>query len=311
MEINGNQCTIVWHVDDLKISHADHSIVTAIIETLNQCYGQLKPLTVTRGKLHEYLGIQLDYSVLGKVAIRMQDYIRKVIEEAPDDMDGTTATPAAYNLFDVDKNGVPLSNYKAELFHYFTAKLLFLCKRARPDIQTALAFLCTRVKAPDQHDYKKLARVIRYLRGTATLHLTLQIDKVTAIKWYVDASFAVHHDMRSHTGSVMIMGKGAIYSASTKQKLNTTSSTEGELVGVTDTLGQILWTRYFMDAQGYNVGTVPIMQDNRSAMLLENNGIRSSGKKTLHIIIWYFCVQDRIASGEVQVEHWPCHRHDC
>ena len=56
------------------------------------------------------------------------------------------------------------------------------------------------------------------------------------IKWYVDASFAVHPDFKSHTGAVMTMGKGAMQSVSSKQKLNTRSSTESELVGGDDSV---------------------------------------------------------------------------
>jgi hypothetical protein len=96
-----------------------------------------------------------------------------------------------------------------------TAQLLFLSKRARPDIQTAVAFLCTRVKSPDEDDWKKLARVIKYLRGTASMPLTLEACNLQVIKWWVDASYAVHDDMKSHTGGIMTMGKGVVYATST------------------------------------------------------------------------------------------------
>jgi hypothetical protein len=54
------------------------------------------------------------------------------------------------------------------------------------------------------------------------------------IKWYVDASFAVHGDFKSHTGGAMTYGTGVPISISRKQKLNTRSSTEAELVAVDD-----------------------------------------------------------------------------
>ena len=63
----------------------------------------------------------------------------------------------------------------------------------------------------------------------------------------------MQNDMKSHTGGVLMMGKGAIHAGSTKQKLNTRSSTEAEIVGVDDLMPQVLWTRYFMEAQGYKV----------------------------------------------------------
>ena len=64
------------------------------------------------------------------------------------------------------------------MFHHNVAKLLFLCKQARPNIQTAMAFLTTCMMAPDEDDYKKLARVMRYLQGTKTMPLTLEADNL-------------------------------------------------------------------------------------------------------------------------------------
>jgi hypothetical protein len=96
-----------------------------------------------------------------------------------------------------------------------------------------VAFLSTRVKAPDVDDYKKLARVIKYLRGTANMPLTLEAQEAHVMKWWVDAAYAVHEDMKGHTGGAFTMGQGTIYGTSTKQKLVTRSSTEaGELVGI-------------------------------------------------------------------------------
>jgi hypothetical protein len=79
----------------------------------------------------------------------------------------------------------------------------------------------------------------------------------------------VHQDMRSHTGGTMSLGKGSVYSTSTCQKLNTKSSTEAELVGVDDVMPLVLWTCYFLEAQGYEVRENKVFQDNKSAILLE------------------------------------------
>lgn len=161
------------------------------------------------------------------------------------------------------------------------------------------------MSAPDTDDCKKLARVVRYLRMYPTLPLTLEADDAHVIKWWVDASFAVHPDMKSHTGATMSMGKGSVHSTSTRQKLNTTSSTEAELVGVSDAMPMILWTKYFLEEQGHDINDATIYQDNQSAMPLEKNGRRSSGKRTRHINIRFYFVTDRIQAGDVSVEHCP------
>ena len=103
----------------------------------------------------------------------------------------------------------------------------------------------------------------------------------------------------------MSLGKGSIVSMSTKQKLNTKSSTEGELVGVDDAMPRILWTRYFIQAQGYPVDASIVYQDNQSAILLEKNGTASSSKRTRHIHIRYYFITDRIRSNEITVEYCP------
>jgi hypothetical protein len=303
--IDGKQCTILWYVDDLKLSHVDQAVIEDVLAKLNARFGKEQELVATRGDVHEYLGMTIDYSVPGSVKITMQDFVDNLLDELPEDMEGTRLTPAADFLFGVRKDAPKLDKRDAEQFHTIVMKLLYLCKRIRPDLGTAVAFLTTRVTSPDEDDRKKLKRCLQYLRSSRDLPLTLTTSDPTHIKWYVDASFAIHSDMRSHTGMIMTMGEGAIMSMSTRQKLNTTSSTEAELVGVHDTMGHILWTRNFLKSQGLNVRTNVVYQDNQSAMLLAKNGRSSSGKRTRHINIRYFFVKDRIKKGHMTLEYCP------
>jgi hypothetical protein len=304
--IDGSQSTILWHVDDLKISHVSAKVNDLIIAKLEERYGQEGPLSVTRGKVHDYLGMTIDFSVPGKVIFKMDDYIERLLEECPEDMGGTAVTPAAEYLFKVNgENPELLSSDQADAFHHIVMQLFYLCKRVRIDIHTAVAFLTTRVTKPDKDDWNKLTRVIRYLRGSKELPLTLEADPNFTLQWWVDASFAVHPDMRSHTGAVLSLGKGGVYSLSVRQKLNTKSSTEAELVGVDDAMSLIIWTKNFIEAQGYRTSDNVVYQDNQSAMLLEKNGRASSGKRTRHVDIRYFFVTDRINMKQMRVEYCP------
>ena len=101
------------------------------------------------------------------------------------------------------------------------------------------------------------------------------------------------------------MGRGFPILASPKQKLNTGSSTESELIGVDDLMPSILWTRHFLEAQGHCVHENIVFQDNQSAMLLEKNCKASSGKHTKHIDIHYFFVTDQIQKKRMSVEWCP------
>jgi hypothetical protein len=102
----------------------------------------------------------------------------------------------------------------------------------------------------------------------------------------------------------MSMGTGAVYSTSKRQKINTKSSTEAELVGINNVLPQALWTKYFMEAQGYGVSTI-LNQDNQSTIKLSDNGKASSGKGTRHINICYFFITNCIARKEVAIQYCP------
>ena len=114
--------------------------------------------------------------------------------------------------------------------------------------------------------------MMKYLNGTQDMMLTLSAENLWSIKWYVDASFPVHPDFRSQTRGTMTFGKGGVQSLSKKQKLNTRSSTEAELVGADNITTQILWTKDFMEAQGYMIEENILHQDNKSTILLQENG---------------------------------------
>ena len=136
---------------------------------------------------------------------------------------GNAVTPATNRLFEVDQDSPLLG--KAESQSAITTKLLFLAKQTQPDILTTVAFLTTRVQAPTKTDKEKHTQVIKYLRFTPKLDLTLQLGNFHIIKCNTDGAFAVHLDMKSHTGGLVTMGKGACYASSTRHKLNTKSIT--------------------------------------------------------------------------------------
>ena len=125
------------------------------------------------------------------------------------------------------------------------------------------------------------------------------------VKWYADASFAVHPDFKSHTGACASLGTGAVMSMSRKQKLNTRSSTEAELVAVDDAINLVLWTKLFLEEQGYKVDKNFLFQDNKSAILLEKNGKKSSSKRTRAINIRYFFVTDQAEKGNLRIDYCP------
>jgi hypothetical protein len=302
---SGKQQTVLWHVDDLMMSHVDPEVNTALLGYLEGIYGD--KMTVTRGSKHRYLGMDLDFSKPGLLGITMIKYIDDIFEDFPELITKTSRTPHTDNLFKVrpENEATFLSEEQAQQFHQTVAQLLFLSCRARRDIQTAVSFLTTRVKKPDVDDWGKVKRVLQYLKWTRSMPLNLTIDNLQSTKWLVDSSHGVHEDGKGQTGAGMVLGKGAIISFSRKQKSNTRSSTESELVGVDDAMPSILWSLYFLQEQGYGTTHATIYQDNKSAILLETNGKFSSSKRTKHIKMKFFFVKDKVDDGEVKIEHLP------
>lgn len=301
--VDGSQLTVSWHVDDLTLSSVNEPALMDVIQRLKEIYGT--NLTANVGPIHDYLGMTFDYSTPGQVEISMDKYIANIINTFPEPITDVSATPATDKLFVVRENDRPLPEHQATMFHHVVARLLFASTRVRRDIQTTVAFLTTRVKQPGEDDWGKLKRVLKYLNGTRRLHLTLTVDSLSSIKWYVDGSHQIHDDCRGHTGALMTMGKGAVASSSRKQKINTKSSTETELVAVDDKLGDILWMRYFLESQGYTIQENILYQDNMSSLSLEKNGRISGSGRTKHIKAKYYLVKDKFHSGEIDLKYCP------
>ena len=204
-----------------------------------------------------------------------------IVEANGDKKNSHSYYPGNNQLFKVDYDLPSLPSKDAELYHCHVARLLFSSKRARPDIQVCATFICTRVKSPTEQEYKKLGRVISYLKGTVHLPLVIGVDDSETITWNIDSSFAIHPDCKSHTGACLTSEHGSVLSISTKQKINTKSSTEAELVDVDDAITFVMWMQHFFEFQVRYIdmnspsnplgSNVIIEQDNTSAIQLERN----------------------------------------
>ena len=144
-----------------------------------------------------------------------------------------------------------------------------------------------------------------YLRKKINLPLILGAGGTEILKWWIDASFTVHPNVRGHISGGMSMGRVLPVVTSTKQKLNNRSSTEAYIAGVYGCIPAVCWTRYLLESQDYNVTENIVYQDNQSAILLEKNGKASGSKRTKHINIRFLFVTYHINKKEVTVEWCP------
>ncbi len=212
--------TVRWHVDDLMISHVNQDKILKFVKCIKDIYGD--NLTKNVGMTHDYLGMTFDYAFEREVQINMCKYLLKVIEDFPEEITGVSATLAADHLFKMREDGRKLSEEQADVFHHTLYQLLFAANRACQDIQMAVSFLTTQVQAPNEDDWGKLKRVLKYLKSMQYLKLTLSTDAMNfAIHWYIDGSHQIHEDCRGQTGSLVTFGAGADASFLNKQKCNT------------------------------------------------------------------------------------------
>ena len=247
--------------------------------------------------------MNIRYMTNGTAEITMRDYLEEVIAKSGLDIKKTAASPARRDLFELCDKSEALSKREAETFHHVVAKLLYMATRARCNILLAIIFLFTRVSKSTKQDKAKLRRVLEYRRGTLHYKYILGADNLKKLHTWVDASYAVHPDMKSHTGGVMSFGTGGFICKSSKQKLNTNSSTEAEVAGASDYIPNTLWTQMFLAEQGYHLEENIFAQDNKSAMRLEKNGRMSAGQKSQHINIRYFWIKDQVEANKIEIQH--------
>jgi hypothetical protein len=245
-----------------------------------------------------YLGMRI---TRGKEGIRlsMEAYIEDMLKEYG--KVERKATPAKSDLFELPASE-ELNESQKQRFHRSVAKLLYLAKRTRFDILLATIFLATRVKCPTKEDQNKLDRVMGYLSGTKTHTLRLTCTDMT-LRAFIDASYGTHHDGKSHSGMTMKLGAATIAAISRKQKIVTKSSTEAELVALSDLLPYVEKCTEFMHGQGYTLTRPIVLQDNTSTINLVTGSEGTYRNKYMRVRQAY--VKERVDQMEIRLAHIP------
>ena len=212
-------------MDDNKLSHKDPKVVTEVLEAIKGHFGEL---VINRGNKHDLMGMKITLDRKNKsVIIDMKDQVLEAFEMFGESLNETVTSPTNKNLFNTyDGECDDLDEGRSETFHSVTAKLLFIMKRARPDIETAVSYLMTRVSKSNERDWENLKRCLGFLKGTINDVRIIRSDSLRDLHVWIDASHAVHANMRGHTGGTTSMGLGTLHNKSSKQKLNTRSTTE-------------------------------------------------------------------------------------
>ena len=197
--LNGSQCTVGWCVDDNKVSHVDDDVIDMLVDEIEAKFGKLAR---NKGIKHTFLGMDIEILPDKKIIISTPQHIEEVVSDLREEIKGGVAIPAKSKHFYVNTKSCKLSEKKAELFHKLVAKLLWITQRSRTDLETGVSFLCTRVQESTEEDWTQFVRVISFLKSTRTDRRIMRADSLNSL----DASYAVHTNMRVHTGGVMTLG---------------------------------------------------------------------------------------------------------
>ena len=298
-ESEGVQSTIGIHVDDCFISCTVPDILESIVQWFAE---EFEDLNVTRGCVHQFTGMTLDYTHSDKLIVTMKNQIDNLLEKTG--VKGTAVNPSEADLFTIDATSPNLDRKRADEFHSIVATISYIAKRIKPECLVVTSMLASRVKNPTEQDWSKLERLLAYINHTREIPLCLEMDKSypVRISASIDSSHATHGDYRGHTGVYITLGKGCIQAVSVKQTINTKSSAESELVAVSDGATPVINVQNIILSQGLACEPALIDQDNQSTLAMLEKG-QATGPTSRHINIRYFWLTDRILNGEVRVRY--------
>ena len=167
--VNGEQITVQFHVDDLKVSHKDETVLEDFLTNLRDEFGQEDELTENKGLVHEYLGMTIEYSSPRKVVFTMFDYLEDVIVEADKDLKNSRLYyPGNNSRMKVDCDSTSLLTKDAVLFYCHAVRLVFASNRARPEIQALCSILVYNGKSTNRTRLQETWKSHQLLEGNCT-----------------------------------------------------------------------------------------------------------------------------------------------
>ena len=256
----------------------------------------------------DFLGLNLEFRDDGKLLMDTIQYLSDMVEEFESEIGKTLnrsyATPGGTWLFKVREESPKVTQDKADMMLKYIMKIAWAMKRTRPDLEPTNSFLKTRVHEPNKDDWHKLMRLMSFIKCTLNDKRIVGADCLHRMLTMVDSAHTVQKDMRGHTGGLITFGTGVVDTKSTKQKMNTRSSTETKHVGTSEYLPKNIYFVMLMKELGYQLKNY-LAKDNESEIKLLKNGRDSCTWNSKHIAIKYFWVADRIKNGDIEVVYCP------
>ena len=304
--IDGHFGAIAITVDDLTcVVSKDSNLKEQIIE---MCKSHFVNITLSEGDTIEVIGMTFVIDrVKRSVSVSQRKFVNKSCKNF--NVVKKSVTPCTPDLFDEDPSEELLTNQLE--FMSVNSTAMYGGKRTYPEVLPTTTYLATKYWKATASDMVKGLRVLEYFNHEDD-HMLYLRPKSLNIVVSADASYAEHHDAKSHTGGCIgfegYEGEASYFMfISTKQSVVAKSSCEAELIALNTVAEHVVWLQDLLADMGVQFVTgVPaaVEQDNTSTILMANRG-NGTFKRTKHIKMRYFWVKDLIDAGVMVLSYTP------
>ena len=286
---------LLIYVDDFLIASSDPKRVKHYIDSLSKKF-KVKNF----GLIKNYLG--LNFNLINKrIEIDQTDYIEKIMKEFNLESAKISTVPIDPGYFKSNKNNEPFSCMKT--YQKAIGSLLFLSLHTRPDISAAVSILSQKVSKPSIKDWEEVKRLIKYLKGTKNFKLVFdQPQNLNHISAFSDADWGSNpSDRKSISGFAIKIGNNIIDWKSKRQSVTALSTTEAELISLSETCRELEWLINVVHDFFVNDIKVTLYEDNQSTIKIALS--EGQNQRTKHISIRDFYVRDFIKKYDAEVKY--------
>jgi Reverse transcriptase (RNA-dependent DNA polymerase) len=287
------------HVDDMTFAHNNDSVMEDVLSKLHDEFG-IKDM----GSPEKVLGVRVQHDLAAStVTMDQEAYVNDLLKKFSMEQCGTVSTPHQVGYYLSESMCPTTDQDKQEMenvpYRSLVGALLYLSTRTRPDIAYIVGQLCRFMNNPGREHWTAAKRVLRYLKGTASLGLRYSNETDPVV--FTDSDWAGDPDQRRSTGGfVFMMGGGPIsWSSHRAKSTSALSAVEAEYVAMCRAAREAAWTHEVIRELTGVVRPIPMMVDNQGAASMAGN--RRTDARTKHIAVKYHYTRDQVEAGTVTI----------
>lgn len=296
-QFEGDTCYVLIYVDDIIVASKSKQLLLHCEETLKNSFC-IKNL----GEIKNYLGLQIKKEN-GCFTINQASYITRIIKEFGLAEAKVSEIPISVGY---GKGGESVLLLNNEKYRQLIGCLLYISVNTRPDISASVSILAQKVSNPNEEDWNELKRLLKYLKGTLNITLSLgNADNQEELVGYADANWAESKvDRKSNSGFIFKLFGGTISWSCKKQTCVALSSTEAEFVALSEACKEAEWLRRVLNDFGHTCQTATVIyEDNQSCLkMIEEEKFSNRSK---HIDVKYYFVKDYVDKSLIRCVYCP------